>query len=716
MLYESAHVTLAAEYRIATLTVPGAGDRPLLCRAVLDDLDAALRIAQRHLGLDVVVLRGKQSGAFGAGPDLGELATDPAAASATAALGQRVAARLAALDAITVADIGGPCLGGALELALACDVRVAAGSAMTRLGFPQVACGAVPCWGGTVRLPRLIGLALALDLFLSGRKVSAAQSRAMGLVQYAFPPTTARAECDRLVLDLQAAGRKPRQRQPWRDLTPGRRNRLLQKAWIQVQKSVSPDHKAPRELLRTLLAGVQGGDAEGCAAERSAMARLAPALSPPVHGLRNGNTPAPKPMHTVTDLHIHLDAPVPSRDPAGKPIRRVGVIGGGTIGIALAQWAALRGCTVVVQERDTASATHARERLARQFRRAVLRRLLPADDLADRISAVSVGSAWVGFETADLVIEAVNEDRGVKAHLLQEAERHIPPVALLATSSTAFTVRELQDGLVRPQRLFGLHVGHPAAALRWAEVTAGPITDPTCVARVRTWLRANGKKPLLVADRPGRVLGRVLLPYLHEAVLLAEEGYDIAAVDAAVRKFGLTWGPFETLDAAGLDVMLATLRATAITVPGLSPPPLLERLVIAGCRGKKTGTGFYRHGRLANSPNAPMLPKPAETRDLELAVRRALARLLTAAFAALGTGLIRHADDLDGLLLGAGWPAFRGGPVRYANNRGLSALARACEDLARRFGPRFDPGKELKRRAGEPAVVTIPFPRRAMAA
>ena len=438
-----------------------------------------------------------------------------------------------------------------------------------------------------------------------------------------------------------------------------------------------------------MLAGVKGGDAEGLSAERSAMGRLAPALA---NGGRRvaGSASTAKckdshPLlakHTIANLHIHVDQTPPVHNPAAQPIRRVGVIGGGTIGGALAQWAALHGCTVTIQEHDAASANRAKERLAKQFRRAVIRRLLSADDLADRIAAVPVGSSWAGFEEVDLVIEAVDEDRGVKTHVLQEAERNIPRRALLATCSTAFTVSELQDNLARPQRLLGLHVGHPAASLRWAEVTAGPTTDPINITRIRTWLRTHGKKPLLVSDRPGRVLGRVLLPYLHEAILLAEEGYDVASVDAAVRKFGLTWGPFETLDAAGLDVMLATLRAAATTVPGLSPPPILERLVTAGCRGKKTETGFYRHGRLANSPNAAMLPKPGDERDLEVAVRRAVARLLTAAFAALGNGLIRHADDLDGLLLGAGWPAFRGGPIHYAYNRGLPALARACEDLA----------------------------------
>lgn len=171
------HVTLAADYRIATLTVIGsAADRPLLGRAVLEDLNAALAVAERNRALDVLVLRGTETGAFGTGPDLGEMAADPAAATAIAALGQRVAARLAGLGAITVAEIDGPCLGGALELALACDIRVAAGHAGTRLGFPQVGRGAIPCWGGTVRLPRLVGLNRAIDLFLNGCKLSAAQA------------------------------------------------------------------------------------------------------------------------------------------------------------------------------------------------------------------------------------------------------------------------------------------------------------------------------------------------------------------------------------------------------------------------------------------------------------------------------------------------------------------------------------------------------------
>jgi 3-hydroxyacyl-CoA dehydrogenase/enoyl-CoA hydratase/3-hydroxybutyryl-CoA epimerase len=709
MLYESARVTLKADYRIARLAVTGG-----LSRTTLEDLDAALAVAERHAALEVLVFT-----SWGDGPDLGEMAGDPAAATAIATLGQRVADRLAALPAITVADIDGPCLGGMLELALACDVRVAAGHARTRLGFPQVAAGAVPCWGATVRLPRLVGLTRALDLLLMGKKLSAAQAKSAGLVRYAFPPSIARVECEKLVLGLHAAARKPRRRRRILDLLPGRRSRLLHRAWSRVISTTSPDHRAPRELLRALLAAARC-DSEGFAAERRAMARLAkdltvapssetgslsdvPTIAPSL------NSPPKSATHTtrtLADVHLRLFSPV--ADPPAKPIRRVGVIGGGTIGVALAQWAALHGCSVAIQERDTETARTARERLNRQFRRAAARRLIPESDLADGVAAIGVGSAWVGFENADLVFEAVDEDRAVKSEVLQEAERYIRPDALLATCGTAFTVRELQVQIARPQRLLGMHVGHPAAALRWVEVTAGPTTEPIAITRLRTWLREHGKRPLLVADRPGRALGRVLLPYLHEAVLLAEEGHDVGLVDAAVRKFGLTWGPFQSMDAAGLDVILATMRAMTATVPGLGPPPLLERLVAGGCRGKKSGAGFYCNGR----PNIK-IPRPAHDRNFELALRRAVARLLTAAFACLGTGLIRAADDLDGLMLGCGWPAFRGGPVQYAYKRGLPTVLKACEDLARRYGPRFEPCKELRRRAGEPTVASLPFgPRR----
>jgi 3-hydroxyacyl-CoA dehydrogenase/enoyl-CoA hydratase/3-hydroxybutyryl-CoA epimerase len=720
MLYESPHVRLTAEYCIATLTLAVAGrERNVLTRQVLDDLDTALRVVERQPALDVLVLRSGQASGFGVGADLAEFAGlhDPTEAADLARLGQRVACRLAALPAVTVAFIDGPCLDGALELALACDWRVAVGGPATRLGLRNLRHGAIPCWGGTVLLPRVVGLKAALDLFLSGNKLSAAQALAVGLIDRAVGPRLATVHLDTLALELQKSGAK-RCRRPWlADRLPWRWRQLLRRAERQVERTVSPDHAAPRELLRAVAAGLRGGSAEGRAAERAAMGRLAPALATGVAQPSPSDSRTQRPTRTLSNLHIRYDGPT-ATEVEQKPgtvamaIRRVGIIGGGTVGAALAQWASLRGCTVAIQERDATAAAAARARLADQFRQAVAKRLIPADDVPERLSAIVCGSSWHGFKDVDLVIEAVDEDLALKQRVLQAAERRVPPAALLATATTAFTVQALQDGLARPERLVGMHFGHPAAALKFAELAAGPATDPAVVTRLRHWLRAHGKVAGLVADRPGRVLGRVVLPYLHEAILLAEDGIPVAAADAALRRFGLAWGPFEALDAVGLDVVRATLRALVPTYgPSLTPPPLLERLVAEGWRGRKGGAGFYCYDGSAPVVNKAIVPQLAAGRDAQEAVGRCVGRLLNAALAGLGEGLVHDPNALDGLLIGAGWPAFRGGPLRYATTRGWPKLLRELTILARKFGSRFEPCAELRRRGGG----NRPVPRRAVA-
>jgi 3-hydroxyacyl-CoA dehydrogenase/enoyl-CoA hydratase/3-hydroxybutyryl-CoA epimerase len=712
MLYESPHLCLTAEYGIATLTLSVAGrDRNVLSREVLADLDDALRLVQSRPALDVLVLRsGKESG-FGIGSDLAEFAElrDPTQAAALARLGQRVVRRMAALSAVTIAFIDGPCLDGALELALACDWRVAVGGPATRFGFRQLRYGSIPCWGGTVLLPQVIGLKAALELLLNGHKLSAAQALARHLIDRAVGPRLATVHLDTFVLELQESGTKRRARPRLLDQLPGRWRYLVRRAARQLERTVSADHRAPREVLRSVVAGWRGGSAEGRAAERVAMGRLAPSLV-----VNEAARPAalefsPRRTRTLSNLRLNYHDPATaSATPAGNAvaptIRRVGIIGGGTIGAALAQWASLRGCSVVIQERDVAAATAARARLTDQFRQAAEKRLIPADDVADRLGEIACGSAWDGFKNVDLVIEAVDEDIALKHRVLQRAERHVPAGAIIATATTAFTVRELQGKLDHPARLVGLHLGHPAAALKLAELTAGPATDPGAVTRLRHWLRANGKVAGLVADRPGRVLGRVLLPYLHEAILLAEDGAHVAATDAALRRFGLIWGPFEALDAVGLDVVLATLNVLAQTYgPALTPPPLLERMVAEGWRGRKSGAGYYRYGGSVPVVNKTAVPRLATERRVRDGVWRCVGRLMNAAFAGFGEGLVHDPAALDGLLVGTGWPAFRGGPLHYATTRGLAKVLRDLTTLARRHGPRFAPCAELRRRAGQPA-------------
>jgi 3-hydroxyacyl-CoA dehydrogenase / enoyl-CoA hydratase / 3-hydroxybutyryl-CoA epimerase len=379
MLLETANLRLATQYRVATLTI----DAAKLSRPVWLDLDRAVDLIEGIPGLDVLVLRA---------------ACGLADASPHAVIGQRVTDRLAALDPTTVAFLDGPWLGAALELALACDYRVASGGAKTRLGFPGLRAGVAPCCGGTVRLPRLIGMRRALDLFLTGRKLSAAQALAIGLVDRAFGPRLAEIHLAAFLLEIQTRHAKPRRRR-FLDVNPGWRSVVLRHAHHRVEREFSADQAAPRAIVRAVSAGVYGGPAAGFVAERQidqpeAPARVAAALRP------------------SADPSLALRA---GQDKAG--IRRVAIIGGGTIGAAVAQWAALRGCSVAVHDRHPLAA---RRRLESQFRDAVERRLIPADAARSMLDGVFCSDSWDGFTGAELVIEAVGEDRATKRHVLAE--------------------------------------------------------------------------------------------------------------------------------------------------------------------------------------------------------------------------------------------------------------------------------------------------------
>jgi 3-hydroxyacyl-CoA dehydrogenase/enoyl-CoA hydratase/3-hydroxybutyryl-CoA epimerase len=622
MLLETANLRLATQYRVATLTI----DATDLSHQVWLDLEQAIGVVERHPGLDVLVLRAT---AYGLKDEL----TGP-----RAAIGQRVTNRLAALEPTTVAFLDGPWLGAPMELALACDYRVAVGGPKTRLGFPGLRAGVTPYCGGTARLPRVIGLRRALDLFLTGRRLSASQALAIGLVDRAFGPRLADVYLAAYVLELQSKYAKPRL---WShlDSLPGCRALVLHRARARVGREFSADQAAPRAIVQMVASGISDGLAGGFAAERQFREPAAQA-----RGVREL-----KPVKSLACASGSHDA----------AFRHVAVIGGGTIGAAVAQWAALQGCSVAVHDRDPLAARH---RLEAQFRDAVERRLISADAAQAKLDGIFCSDSWDGFTGAELVIEAVSEDRATKRHLLAEVQPRVSPAAVLATTTTAFTVRSLQGALYRPDRLVGLHFGCPAAALKCVEVSAGPATDPDAVARVRDWLAANGRVGVLVADRPGRALGRVMLAYLHEALVLIEKGVSAADLDTAMRRWGMAWGPCATLDVIGLDVALATFGELASTPGGqFDPPSVLTRLVLHGDYGRKTRRGLYRYGH--GNPR-PQLHDRTTAVGEAVIVKRLVSRLRREALSTVCEGVVGDTATLDALAIAAGWPPFRGGPLQ----------------------------------------------------
>lgn len=694
--------------RVLTLDVPGRSVNVLTGQA-LADLDAALTFLEGQQGVPVLVIRSGKPSGFLAGADLAgfRVIRDGAEALAVSEAGQRRYARLAALPFPSVAVIHGPCLGGGLELAMACDYRLVVDRPDTQLGLPEVELGLLPAWGGTVRLPRLVGLERALQIVLAGKRLDAREAQRWGLAD-ALAETEAelRESYTRLVVQAVLRGKVRRDRLPlrsWRqrllESNPFGRRLIYRATERRLRQRLPDDLPAPAEALDALRLGLQRGAEAGLTREREAAARLAV-------------SPASRQLIGLFFLREAARKP-PEADQA-RPVRRLGVVGGGVMGAGIAQLAALRGCEVVVQEVSAEALAAALGRIDNLFRKAVERRRVSPAEAVRRRAAVRGTLAWEGFDRADLVIEAATEASDLKRNLFRELLARTSHETVLATNSSSLALRTLRQGLPPTSSLAALHFFNPVHKMPLVEVVGDEATDPAAIALLLRFALVLGKTPLRVGDGPGFLVNRVLMPYLDEAVCLVGEGLPIRDLDALMQRFGMPVGPLELLDTLGLD--LAVQVATLMRQQGAAEAagdPVFVAMTRRGWLGEKTGLGFYVHGRKRPKPHAAAqtlarqaagaapawagLPLPARLAE---ARERLVLRMVNEAVAVLGDGPGADAATVDlAMVLGIGWAPHRGGPLQYADDRGLDTVLQALQGLRQRLGPRFAPCPELERRA-----------------
>ncbi|RPE81271.1 3-hydroxyacyl-CoA dehydrogenase NAD-binding domain-containing protein [Vulcaniibacterium tengchongense] len=633
---------------------------------VLIELDALLE----RLALDPprgVVLRSAKPNGFIAGADIKEFQSFDAMGTVGDAIrrGQQTFQRLAELPCPTVAAIHGFCMGGGTEIALACRHRVASNDPSTRIGLPEVKLGIYPGWGGSVRLPRLIGAPAAFDLMLTGRSLSASAARAAGLVDKVTDAST--------LVDvaaayaLRGAARPFKQRfLGWATNTWPARKLLAPMLAKQVARKARKEHyPAPYALIDTW-ANSGGGIQALLAAERKSVVRLA-------------STPTARNLIRVFFLQERL------KGLGGKEhgVRRVHVVGAGVMGGDIAAWSAYKGFEVTLQDREQRFIDAALERAKALFEKKVKDEARRAETAA-RLKGDLAGD---GVAEADLVIEAIIEKAEAKRELYAAVEPRMKADALLTTNTSSIPLSELREHIARPDRFAGLHYFNPVALMPLVEIIRHDQVAAQTEQRLAAFCKAIDKLPVPVAGTPGFLVNRVLFPYLLEAATAFAEGIPGAAIDKAALKFGMPMGPIELIDTVGLDVA-AGVGAELAPFLGLPIPQSLSAPPEPGQRGKKDGQGLYKWEN--GKPVKPQLPKdyrmPSDLED------RLILPLLNEAVACLHDGVVADADLLDaGVIFGTGFAPFRGGPIQYVRETGADALLARLQQLHARYGDRFAP-------------------------
>jgi 3-hydroxyacyl-CoA dehydrogenase/enoyl-CoA hydratase/3-hydroxybutyryl-CoA epimerase len=633
----------------------------------IEEFDAVLAALESQRPAGLVIRSAKKSG-FIAGADVNEFrgAADPRAVETAIGHAHAVIDRLEALKIPTVAVIHGFCLGGGLEVALACQSRIAISGA--RFGFPEVMLGLHPGLGGTARFTRLINPMQAMTLMLTGKTIDARRAKSLGLVD-----AVAQERHVRNAVKDAVFGRLKRTK-------PGPLNAILNFSLLRnvlasrmraEAEKAAPHENYPAPYALIDLWERHGGDKAGMlAAEKTSFANLMV-------------TPTAQNLIRVFFLREQMKKLAGD----GNTISHVHVIGAGAMGGDIAAWCANQGMRVTLADMKPEPIAGAMKRAADLFGK-IMRKRTDIRDALDRLMPDMDGE---GVRNADLIIEAVPEKLELKQKVYAGLEPRMKAGAILATNTSSIPLQDLRTTLEKPERLVGLHFFNPVSRLQLVEVVSHDGCDPQMLKQALAFVGAIDRLPLPVKSSPGFLVNRALTPYMLEAMVMLDERIDKLTIDAAAEKFGMPMGPIELADQVGLDICLAVgdmLRSKF----GDSLPPTpawLREKVAKGELGRKTGKGFYiwRDGKADKASGSASTAQP--TPEM---IDRLILPMSNVCVACLREGIVDNADVVDGaMIFGTGYAPFRGGPLNYARSRGPENVVSTLRALEQKFGGRFAP-------------------------
>ena len=584
----------------------------------------------------LIIQSGKKSG-FIAGADIEEFTRIDSTQEALAIVrrGWDLMNKVAALPFPTLALVNGYCMGGGLELALACRYRIAVDQPGTRLALPEVMLGILPGWGGVMRLPRVVGPSAALDMMLTGRSVDARRAKRMGLVDASVPERVMENSARMMALEAPAPRGLPLLQSLMN--TPLLRPLVASMARKQLAAKARREHYPAPYAIIDLWQRFDGDPFAAPAGDPASVAKL-------VEGETARN------LIRIYRLQERMKS-------LGKEsafaAQRVHVIGAGVMGGDIAAWCAMRGLTVTLQDQNAKALAPAMKRAAALFKRR-LRDRRRIRDASDRLIPDVAGD---GVRTADVIIEAIFENLEIKRTLFAKLEAAAKSDAILATNTSSLKLADIGAVLSNPSRLVGIHFFNPVPQMQLVEIVSGTNTDGQIAKDAAAFVRQIDKLPLHAKDSPGFLVNRVLGPYLDQALRMVDQGMAPETIDAAMAQFGMPMGPIELADTVGLDICMHA--GQALVGDNVEPPKRLAHLITAGNLGKKSGRGYYlwKDGK-------PQKGK-ADTVSEEL-IQRLIAPYLKEAQAVVAEGIVADADLADaGLIFGTGFAPFRGGPLHY---------------------------------------------------
>ncbi len=597
--------------------------------------------------------------------------------------GHRVFNRLSRLPFTTVAAIHGVCLGGGLELSLACDYRICSNADSTRLGLPEVQLGLLPGAGGTQRLPRLIGLIPALDMLLTGNPVRALKARKTGLADAVVPlsilPETAR---------QYALQRKPKRRLPVKEYLLSRnwvgRRLVLDQAEKKAQQKARGNYPAIGKIISVVDFGLRHGLSKGLDNEILNFSELV-------------ITPESKALRALFFATTAMKKETGSKA-SPKPVTAIGVLGGGLMGGGIAYVSAVRaGVSVRIKDITNDGVLNAMRYSHRLLTQACQRGRMTPQQQQRIMLQLSGGCDFTGFNRVDIVLEAVFEDLSLKQQMVTETEQHTGRETIFASNTSSLPIRKIAEKAARPENIIGVHYFSPVEKMSLAEVIPHDGTSAQTIATVVDFVRKQGKTPVVVKDRAGFYVNRILVPYIYEAIRILLEGVPMEVIDKALVNGGFPVGPVSLLDEVGMDIG-AKMMPVLVSEYGLrfQGPDILETMLKDGRKGRKSGRGFYLYKGKKKVPDKSVYrllklsPQPG-LNEREI-VFRCLFPMLNEAVRCLDEGIIRSARDGDiGAIFGIGFPPFTGGPFRYMEQYGIAKLVTKMNDYANRYGNRFAP-------------------------